>query len=266
MSAAIRCLVADDEPLAREAIRSCAELDPDLEIAGEATDGREAIEAVESIRPDLLFLDVQMPEADGFEVLAGLASRGVPLPATIFVTAFDSYALRAFEAHALDYLLKPIREDRFRDAVATARSRIVAERGWRAAESLRRWIAGGGPAEAVTGPGTRPHRIPVKSRGRIELVTLDEVEWIESEGNYVRLHLASRSHLVRETMNGIEARLDPTKFLRIHRSAIVNVAFIRDLRPWFTGEYIVRLRCGKELTLTRTHRDALQRLLGRTDV
>ena len=260
MSATIRCLVADDEPLAREAIRSCAALDPELEIAGEAADGREAIEAVEAIRPDLLFLDVRMPEADGFEVLSGLASHGVPLPATIFITAYDAYALRAFEAHALDYLLKPVREERFRDAVATARSRIVAERGWRAAESLRRLITDGGPA------GERVRRIPVKTNGRIELVALDEVEWIESEGNYVKLHLGGRSHLVRETMNGLEARLDPSKFFRIHRSAIVNAAFIRDLRPWFTGEYIVRLRSGKELTLTRTHRDVLQRLLGRPEV
>jgi two-component system LytT family response regulator len=256
VSRRIRCLVADDEPLAREAIRACAAGDPSLEVAGEAADGSEALRAVESLRPDLLFLDVRMPEMDGFEILSALAERSASVPATIFVTAYDDYALRAFEAHALDYLLKPIREDRFRDAVAAARSRIAADQGLLAAERLAALAKGEWFDD-------RPRRLPVKANGRIELVPLDQIEWIESEGNYVRLHQADRSHLVRETMNGIEARLDPSRFFRIHRSAIVNVSFIRDLRPWFTGEYIVRLRNGKELTLTRTHRDALRRLMGK---
>ena len=257
MSAKLRCLVVDDEPLAREAIRGIAALDPALEVAGEAGDGYAAIRAVSALQPDLLFLDVQMPEMDGFETLSGLNSLGVKLPATIFVTAFDTYALRAFEAHVLDYLLKPIRVERFQDAVAAARSRILADNGWREAARLASLIAQVGVAE------NRPSRLCVKANGRIELVELDEVEWIESEGNYVRLHVEDRTHFVRETMNGIEARLDPAKFFRIHRSAIVNVAFIKDLRPWYTGEYIVRLQNGRELTLTRSHRESLRRLLGR---
>ena len=257
MSATIRCLLVDDEPLAREALRSCAALDPLLEVAGEAGDGDAAIAAIESLRPDLLFLDVRMPELDGFEILSLLAARGVTVPATIFVTAYDTYALRAFEARAFDYLLKPIREERFREAVAAVRERITADKGWRAASRLASLI---GRSDAH---GDYERRLPVKVNRRIELVSLDKVLWIESEGNYVRLHLADRSHLVRETMNGIAARLDPSRFFRIHRSAIVNVAFIKDLRPWFTGEYIVRLHNGKELTLTRTHRDSLHRLMGK---
>ena len=255
MSTKLRCLVVDDEPLAREAIRMIASLDPSLEVAGEAGDGSAAIRAVASLHPDLLFLDVQMPELDGFETLSGVKALGVKLPATIFVTAFDTYALRAFEAHALDYLLKPIREERFQDAVAAARSRISADSGWREAARLASLVAQMGIAE------NRPRRLCVKANGRVELVELDRVEWIESEGNYVRLHVEDRTHLVRETMNGIESRLDPSQFFRIHRSAIVNVAFIKDLRPWYTGEYIVRLQNGKELTLTRSHRESLRRLM-----
>lgn len=242
MSAKLRCLVVDDEPLAREAIRACVSLDPALEIAGEAGDGQEAMRAVETLAPDLMFLDVRLPEMTGFEVLSGLASRGVPAPATIFVTAHDAYALRAFEAHAFDYLLKPVRKERFREAVAAAIERL----GRRGAEP-QRWLS-------------------VRIDGGIELVAADRIVWIESEGNYVRLHLSGRSHLVRETMNGIAARLDPGRFLRIHRSAIVNVDGIAELRPWYTGEYIVRLRDGRELTLTRRHRDGLKRLLGKTRV
>jgi len=259
MSTKLRCLVVDDEPLAREAIRMIASLDPLLEVAGEAGDGSAAIRAVASLQPDLLFLDVQMPELDGFETLAGLKSLGVRVPATIFVTAFDTYALRAFEAHALDYLLKPIREERFQDAVAAARARITADGGWREAARLANLVGGRGVSDR------RRRRLCVESNGSFDLVVLDEVECIESEGNYVRLHVADRTHLVRETMNGIESRLDPSQFFRIHRSAIVNVAFIKDLRPWFTGEYIVRLQNGLELTLTRSHRDSLRRLMGRAE-
>ncbi|HEV8337105.1 MAG TPA: LytTR family DNA-binding domain-containing protein [Candidatus Polarisedimenticolia bacterium] len=256
MSGRIRFLIVDDEPLAREAIRSLAAADPELEIAGEAGDGNAAIQAIEALRPDLLFLDVQMPEVDGFEVLEELSARGGKLPVTVFVTAHDQHALRAFEAHAFDYLLKPIHEARFRESVSAAKARIAADSGRDAAERLGRLLA----ENAMT--SRRPRRLSVKGNGRISLVSVDEIEWIESEGNYVRLHLSGQSHLLRETMNGIESRLDPEHFMRIHRSAIVNVNFIQELRPWFTGEYIVRMRSGKELTLTRSHRDALRRLIG----
>ncbi|MBI3448954.1 MAG: response regulator transcription factor [Acidobacteria bacterium] len=257
MSGPLRCLIVDDEDLAREALRSSAALVDSLEIVGEAGDGVEAIRSIEALRPDLVFLDVQMPEAGGFDVLAGLTARGSKLPLTVFVTAYDEYAVRAFESHALDYLLKPIREDRFRDAVAAARARLAADMGLKAAERMARLLAG------VDRPDPGPRRIPVKTNGRISFVRVDEIEWIESEGNYVRLHVPGATHLVRETMNGIEARLDPAQFMRIHRSAIVNVGFIVELRPWFTGEYVVRVRSGKELTLTRSHRENLRKLMGK---
>ena len=257
MSEKIRCLIVDDEPLAREAIRSLAAPDPDLEMVGEADEGNAAIEAIEALRPDLLFLDVQMPEIGGFEVLEELSARGARLPVTIFVTAHDQHALRAFEVHAFDYLLKPIHEERFRESVCAAKTRIAADSGRDAAERLGHLLAENALASR------RPRRLPVKNNGHISLVPVDEIEWIESDGNYVRLHLSGHSHLLRETMNGIECRLDPERFLRIHRSAMVNVDFIQELRPWFTGEYIVRMQSGKELTLTRTYRDALRRLIGK---
>jgi len=251
----LRCLIVDDEALAREALRTYVALDPDLEVVGEAKDGPDALDLLQSARPDLLFLDVQMPEMSGFEVIAQTLANGLRLPAIIFVTAYDRYALEAFEVHAADYLLKPIREERFRDAVATARSRIAADRGWHDSERLAALLA------AAEGP--RPRRLPVKAGGRIEFVSLDEVEWVGSEGNYVRLHLTDRSCVVRETLSAMEALLDPARFMRIHRSAIVNIDRIRDLRPWFTGEYIVRMASGHELTLTRSYRDNLRRLIGR---
>lgn len=259
MTTPIRCVIVDDEPLAREAIRSCVALDPMLEVSGEAGDGPEAVMLIESLRPDLLFLDIQMPEVGGFEVLQELLERHIDLPLTIFVTAYDTYALRAFEAHALDYLLKPIREERFKDAVSVAKSRIASDRSRKATDELARLLARG------DFPGVRPRRLPVKLKGRIVFVRLDQIEWIESEGNYVRLHTAEESYPLRETLGAIEARLDPAQFMRIHRSSIVNINHIKDLRPWFTGEYIVRMQSGKELTLTRTYRHNLQRLIGKEE-
>ena len=260
MNAAIRCLIVDDEALSREAIRSSVEAEPSLEVVAEAGDGLSAIRSIERLRPDLLFLDIQMPEVDGFEVLQNLSSKGFPLPVTIFVTAYDIHALRAFEAHALDYLLKPIREERFRDAVSAARARIAADRGSQAAIRLAEVLA---RSDLIA---RRPSRLPVKVKGRIVLVPLAEVEWIESEGNYVRLHLPGGSYLHRETMQSIEDKLDPARFMRIHRSTIVNTHRIRDLCPWVTGEYIVRMECGKELTLSRTYRENLRRLIGKSEI
>jgi len=259
MTPPIRCLVVDDEPLAREAIRSLIALDSALELVGEAGDGQGAIRAIEELQPDLLFLDVQMSEVDGFEVLQELVARRLQLPLTIFVTAYDSYALRAFEAHALDYLLKPVREERFKDAVSVAKSRIALDRSRQATSELAGLLA---RSDFLTG---RPRRLPVKVKGRIVFVRLDQVEWIESEGNYVRLHVPGESYSLRETLSAVEARLDPTQFMRIHRRSIVNINLIRDLRPWFTGEYIVRMQSGKELTLTRTYRHNLHRLIGKEE-
>jgi len=255
----IQCLIVDDEALAREAIRACVRSDPGLEIVAEAVDGPSAIREIERLHPELLFLDVQMPEVDGFEVLQRVSEKSLPLPLTIFVTAYDSHALRAFEAHALDYLLKPIREERFRDAISLAKSRVAAERGSQAASHLADFLAS---SDFLV---RRTSRLPIKEKGRIFFLQLDQVEWIESEGNYVRLHLSGESYLHRETMLALEVNLDPAQFMRIHRSTIVNILRIKDLRPWFTGEYIIRMQSGKELTLTRTYRDNLRRLIGKTE-
>jgi len=256
MANKISCLIVDDEPLARDAIRACIAADPDLEIVGEAVDGAEALSLIERHQPSLVFLDVQMPEIGGFDVLQVLEARRVVTPLIIFVTAYDEYALRAFEAQALDYLLKPIDERRFRKAVAAAKARIVTERGWHTAEQLVRVLAEQGFLRREAA------RIAVKSKGGIVFVRLDEVEWVEAQGNYVRLHLADESHLLRETMSSLEAKLDPAHFMRIHRSAIVNIDHIKNIEPWFTGEYVVRMNGGKELTLTRSYRDNLRRLMG----
>lgn len=256
MTKSIRCLIVDDEPLAREAIRSCTSLDPALQVIGEVSDGDDAVAAIEGHSPDLIFLDVQMPGMDGFEVLQALDAKRLKLPVTIFVTAYDQYALRAFEAQALDYLLKPIDEKRFRRALVAAKSRIAMEKNWFTAEELVHRLEQSGVLR-------RPMaRLAVKSKGRIVFVRLDEIEWIEAEGNYLRLHLAEESYLIRETMNSFEAKLDAGHFMRIHRSIIANIDRIKDVQPWYTGEYIVRLESGKELTLTRSYRDNLRRLLG----
>jgi two-component system, LytTR family, response regulator len=256
MTKNIRCLIVDDEPLAREAIRTCASFDPSLQIIGEASDGDDAVSAIQQDSPDLVFLDVQMPGMDGFEVLQALEARGLKIPVTVFITAYDQYALRAFEAQALDYLLKPIDEKRFRRALAAAKSRIASEKNWFTAEELVQRLEQSGILR-------RPMaRLPVKSNGRIVFVRLDEIEWIEAEGNYLRLHLEDESYLLRETMNSFEARVDPQHFMRIHRSAIANIDCIKDVQPWFTGEYVVRMKSGKELTLSRKYRDNLRRLLG----
>ena len=280
MSAPLRCLVVDDEALAREALRTLVALDPGLTLAGEARDGHDALARLENDPPDLVFLDVQMPEMGGFEVIAQAAARGVPLPAVIFVTAYDRYALRAFEVHAFDYLLKPVRESRFREAIAETRRRLAADRFGEESERLAALLSGLGltslglTGSGLTGSGLaghdlgppRPRRLAIKVDGCITFVDPAELEWLEPEGNYVRLHLGTRTALVRETLTDMEARLDPARFMRIHRSAIVNIDRIRDLRPWFTGEYIVRMEGGREFTLTRRYRDNLRRLIGRQPI
>jgi two-component system LytT family response regulator len=259
MTNIVRCLIADDEPLAREAVRTFLATDPSLEVLAETRDGEDTVAAIEKYSPDLLFLDVQMPGMDGFEVLQAVEANGSKLPVVVFVTAYDQYALRAFEAQALDYVLKPIDEMRLRRAVTAAKARIGGEKNWFTAGELVKRLEQSGILR------TPLVRLPVKSKGRIVFVRLNEIEWIEAEGNYLRLHLDGESYLLRETMNALEAKLDPSSFMRIHRSTIVNIDRITDVQPWFTGEYVVRMSSGKELTLTRSYRDKLKRLLGETE-
>jgi two-component system LytT family response regulator len=249
----IRAMIVDDEPLARKRIRSLLERDREMEITGESAGGRDAVRVIRQQKPDLLFLDVQMPEMDGFQVLERAASEQMPL--VIFVTAYDSYALRAFEVCAVDYLVKPFSRARFDDAVARAKDRLRKERGDLGKLSLAL-------LEEIRSRSRRPDRIAVRAAGKVLFVRVEEIDWIEAEGKYVRLHCGRESHLLREAISNIEARLDPKKFARIHRSAIVNVDRIERLESWFNNEYRVVMKTGDQLTLSRSYRRALSELLG----
>lgn len=250
----IRALIVDDEPLARERIAALLAPDPEVDIAGTCVDGVAAVDAIRDLAPDLVFLDVQMPEVDGFEVVARIGVDRMPV--VVFVTAFDRHALKAFDAHALDYLLKPFDEDRFREALSRAKSAIRAARAADLEERMRALLAERDAAD-------RPlDRLVVKESGRLVFVRVDEVDWIEADGNYVRLHCGAASHMLREALGALESRLDPNRFVRIHRSTVVNLDRIREIQPLFHGEYRVVLEDGTRLTLSRGYRDRLTRFGG----
>jgi len=253
--ARIRTLIVDDEPLARERVRLLLEKEPDLEIVGECGDGHEALQTIRKTSPDLVFLDIQMPELDGFGLLAQLDPAR--LPAIIFVTAFDQFALRAFEVHALDYLLKPFDSERFQAAVRRARQWVQRNQGGEWDPRLSALLTD------LKGASKVPDRLAVKSGGRVLLVRIEDVDWVEAADNYVNLHVGRESHLLRETMNALESRLAPERFLRISRSTIVNLDRIKELQPMFHGEYTVILHDGTRLTLSRGHREKLSLLLGK---
>jgi two-component system LytT family response regulator len=251
----LRTLIVDDEALARERLRAFLASESDLEIIGECTDGVEAIEVLEREQPDLLFLDVQMPELDGFGVLE--AARPARPPVVIFTTAFSQHALKAFEVHALDYLLKPFDRDRLRLALERARERCRQKQSGALNEKLTALLAEMRPASPVV------DRLVVKTSGKVVLVKTADIDWIEAADNYVSLHVGNETHLLRETMNALEGRLNPKVFLRISRSTIVNLERIKELQPMFHGDYTVILRNGTRLSLSRSHRDRLQHLLGK---
>jgi two-component system LytT family response regulator len=253
----VRILIADDEPPARAKLRRFLAADPEISVAGEAASGTEAVEMIERLRPDLVFLDIQMPGADGFGVLQAIDPAA--LPHVVFVTAYDEYALRAFEVHAVDYLLKPFDADRFRTALARAKERVRARlpAGDDALnERIRRVLAEARPAPAYL------ERVLVRTGTRAVFLRTDEVDWLEAEENYVRLHAGRESYLVRGTLAGLEERLDPARFIRVHRSHIVNLASIRELHPWSHGDWMIVLRDGRELMLSRRYRDRIPELAG----
>jgi two-component system LytT family response regulator len=262
----IRALIVDDEPLARDGIRIRLEREADFEVLGECGNGADAAEAILELEPDLVFLDVQMPEVSGFGVLEALA--GERLPFVVFVTAFDQYAIRAFEVHALDYLLKPFDDERFADTLRRVRARIAESRAGgfgRQLASLVEQLRGDGapvsPAAPPSGGRRYADRLVIRDAARIRWVRVDELDWIEAEGDYMRLHSAGKSHLVRKTMAELERALDPGRFLRIHRSTIVNLDRVREMQPFFHGEYAVILHDGTRLKLSRGYRPRLQAVL-----
>lgn len=251
----IRALIVDDELLARERlVQFCAE-ETDLEIVGQCANGTEAIAAIRAQSPDLVFLDVQMPEKDGFGVLAEVAPE--KMPAVIFVTAYDQFALKAFEVHAVDYLLKPFDHERFRKALERAREQIRRPRSGDLSYQLHALLAS-------LQPGALPlNRLAVKSSSGVVFVRTDELDWIQAADNYVELHAGPNSYQHRETLTALEERLPSARFLRISRSLIVNLERIKELQPLSHGDYAVVLADGTRLTLSRNYRAALQQLLGK---
>jgi two-component system LytT family response regulator len=271
----IRTLVVDDEPLARRRLSRLLQEEPGIEVVGTCGSGREAVDTIRRDRPDLVFLDVQMPELDGFGVLAELGADR--LPTVVFVTAYDRYALQAFEVHALDYLLKPYTPARLSAAVQratrqlqapvhdTARLSELLEHLDRERRELAAKLSGVAPAPApppaapaaAGSPISHTGRLLVKEGERMFFVPVERIDWLEAEGNYVRLHCGREAHLVRATLSGMEEQLDPTRFTRIHRSTIVNMDRVKEVRPWFAGDYLVKLHDGGELRLSRRYRDRL---------
>jgi len=239
----LRAVIVDDEPPARRKIRTLLRFDRRFEVAGEAGDGLAAVREIEAVRPDLVFLDIQMPGLSGFEVLEAL---GNSRPQVIFTTAFDQYAVRAFEVRALDYLLKPFDPERFREAL----DRAIEGRGSRATidarvdQLVKDWREQRGPLQ----------RILVRDRDRLRIINTEEIVWIEAEEKYVRLHLEREDVLHRDTMNNLERRLDPQRFVRTHRRQIVNLGLVKDLSPWAHGDYVITLVGGQRLTLGRRFR------------
>ena len=270
----IRILVVDDEPLARSGLSRLCATDPDLELVGECSDGRAAVAAIGQIEPDLLLLDIQMPEMDGFEVLQAVGAES--MPRVIFVTAYDQFAVQAFEVHALDYLLKPFDDDRFFDAIERAKRAIRGtDLGLFRSRLLGLLTDAGldsvelGPTQTDSGTSRANQagylkRIAVKQTGRVVLVRVDEVDWVEAANYCAKLHTNKRVHIIRESLKSLERQLDPTQFFRVSRSAIVNLDRIREIQPFARGSQMLILQDGTRVTMSRNRREALERLLGQS--
>ena len=246
----IRALLVDDEPVARRRIRRLLGTETDISVVGECADGASAVQAIAALRPHIVFLDVQMPELDGFDVVQAMKTDS--LPAIVFVTAFDRYAVRAFDVHAIDYLLKPFTRDRFRTAVARARQRLDPTARPGEDDKLANFIA-----ELHARPRFAT-RLAVRIGSRTVFVDCADIDWLEAADNYVKLHVGGREYLIRDTLNRLEQRLDPGDFARIHRSTIVRLDRIVELRPATHGDLQLALRAGARLTVSRTFRDRVE--------
>ncbi len=287
----MRVLIVDDESLARQRVRRLLQAENDVEVVGEAESGHEAVNLIRELKPDLVCLDVQMPGLDGFGVLRELDGGHVPM--VLFVTAYDEHAQRAFDVHAVDYVLKPVDEDRFKAAFDKARKHranaVAAERLGELLETVRRLADGGAavadarsdhradagspdaaaanaatPANGAAGTngGRYASRILVKQDGRMFFVKTTEIDWIEADRNYVRLHVGTTAHTIRERISHLEETLDPRLFARIHRSTIVNLNRVREMQQWFSGDYVVILEDGTRLRLSRHYRDRVEKQVG----
>ncbi len=263
----LRVLIVDDEPLARARLRELLEDESDLVIVGECGNGTDAVTRITGDEPDLVLLDIQMPEIDGFGVLRAIGTER--MPAVIFVTASDAHAVRAFEVHAVDYVLKPVDRDRLMEAIGRAKHRLGETAGRDEEDEVRTRLAAlvaeVSAAVATNAGATRAGvaRLAIKGDGRVIFVRTADVDWIEAMDNYVRLHVGRETHIMRETLTHLEQRLPPQSFLRIHRSTIVNVDRIREVQPWFAGDYVLILGDGTKLTTGRRYRAAVQGLLDR---
>jgi two-component system LytT family response regulator len=252
----IRAVIVDDEPLARRRIRDLLAAAPDVDVVAECANGRDAIGAIEASPPDLLFLDIQMPQIDGFDVLAAIGVGRVPV--VVFVTSYDQFAVRAFEAQALDYLMKPFDDRRFESTLRRARERLAERQGDGVERRLRALL------DEVRGQRGYLQRLAVPVGDRSVFIRAQEIDWIGAERNYIRVHSAGRDYLLRESLSHIGAELDPAMFCRIHRSTIVNVDRIQSVESTFNGEYLVVLHDRTKLTSGRSYRDAVHALLRRT--
>ena len=245
-------MIVDDEPLARRRLRSLLSGETDVEIVGEYGNGRDAVHAIRESRPDLVFLDIQMPELDGFGVVREVGAS--EMPAVVFVTAYDEYALKAFEVHAFDYLLKPVDRERFASTLRRARSNARGDSARSLGDRLEVLLA------ELGGRRQEPQRLPIRKDGRIFLIRPEDIDWLEADGNHVRVHIGKESHLIRETLSKLESRLPERAFMRIHRSTLVNIARIREIQPWFQGDYVLLLSDGTRLTSGRSYRDRVRSL------
>jgi len=251
----IRALIVDDEPLARRRIKSLLAHDQSVEVIGECSDGYKAVTSISELNPDLVFLDVQMPAMDGFEVIKTISAE--QMPTVIFVTAYDQYALKAFEVNALDYLLKPFDRRRFQKTLERAKAMIRGLKNGNVNNQLLSLL------DDLRREQNIPDRFIIKSGGRVVFLRVEEIDWMSTVGNYVRLQVGRESHLMRETMTGMESKLDPVSFMRIHRSTIVNLDRVKEVQPWAKGEYVVIMRDGTRLIMSRRYRERLNERLNK---
>jgi len=251
----IRALIVDDEPLARKRIKSLLAHESSVDVIGECSDGHKAVTSINELTPDLVFLDVQMPAMDGFEVIKTIGPER--MPTVIFVTAYDQYALKAFEVNAIDYLLKPFDRRRFQKTMERAKAMIRGLQNGNVNNQLLSLL------DDLRREQEMPDRFIIKNGGRVVFLRVEEIDWMRVVGNYVRLQAGAEFHLMRETMNGMEAKLSPDKFMRIHRSTIVNIDRVKEVQPWAKGEYVVIMRDGTRLIMSRRYRERLNEQLNK---